>query len=169
MRHLAKVRVSLHTEVDVAAALIGIAPCQQRRDDLKHGRYLFGSTSIDIGTTHIKGIHIAQITLRLSIAQVFPVHPQFTGLTQNIIINIGHVLHVFYSITAKFQVANEGIKRDIGKGMSKMGSIVRRHTAYIDAYKLLIYRYKLFQRLRQRIKQFHALTLLDQTNEGHYW
>ncbi len=100
--HDTELRILLNAVVDATLTLIRVPTRQERLDNLNHRGSLLGSICIYVGAAHVQRVHITQIPLCLESPQLIPGHTHFTGLTQDIIIDIGHILHVVYGIAAKF-------------------------------------------------------------------
>src|SRR5947209_15681847 len=96
-----------------------------------------------------------QVAFGFESSQLIPGHPQFACLAQNIIVDISHILDIVDVVAKKLQVTNQGVKGDISKGMTWMSCIVGCDAADIDAYSLIVFRDKFFERLGESIKEFH--------------
>ena len=110
--------------VDIAATDIGNANIEQ-------SLYLFNNRGDYIGRpwekirrAHIEGLQIANKVRRPAVTQRAPIFAHFLRFAQDIIINIGDILHIAHSMPPIFQIAHENIVDDISKRMTKMGRIV---------------------------------------------
>ena len=131
--HNAKIRVFPNTEIDIATALIRITFGDQRLDDLNHAGYLVGGAGVDGGTLDVQDVHVAEILLGFAIAQFVPRHAKLTRLAQDIVVNIGNVLHIAHRVATELQVTPECIKGDVGEGMAQVCCVVRRDAADIHS------------------------------------
>ena len=81
---------------------------------------------------YVQGDHVLDKMGRPPVTQPFPVLSNLPGFSQDIIIDIGHILDVADGIAPVGQITDQDICTGIGKGMSQVSGVVRGDPAHID-------------------------------------
>ena len=103
----------------------------------------------NIRWAHIQSAHVLDKVACPAVAQLQPVIAHLATLTDDVIVDIGDILHVTHRISQIFPVADQHVKAQISKGMAEMSRVIRRDAANIDGC-----------RIAQRGKRFQSAALV---------
>ncbi|MBA7561529.1 hypothetical protein ES708_03167 [subsurface metagenome] len=138
MGELAVVGVFAYPEIDAAAGGIGKALVNQAGYYLNDFWHLLGGAGIDVSLRldDIQGFHIFLKTVGVLLGKLGGGNAALVGAVDNLVVDIGDVLHVLDPVIAEPEVAPDDIKDDIAHGVADVGVVVGGDAA--DVYLNLV-------------------------------
>ena len=86
-----------------------------------------------VGRANVRGLHVVNEAACPAIAQGAPVVVDLSGLAQNVVVDVGHILDITDLVSQELQVADEDVKAGVGEQVAKVGRVVGRDAADVDA------------------------------------
>ena len=130
---LAELRILVDRKIHAAIRDVGEFLLDKRRDDGLHLRDVVSGGNIVIGVERIEVAHVCSVFGGFAPGQLVPGKAHFAGLSQDVIVDIGHVLDIGDVVARLRRKPHEDIVSKEGKGMSSVRGVVRRDSADIDS------------------------------------
>ncbi len=117
------------SEVNISIQFIGMAFLNQSLHHPDDIRYLVGGSGINTSPLYIQGIHILEVLVDEPLSQLLSRDAERVCPGDDLIVNIGEVLHMSDLVAAEFEIAAHDIEDDVAHGMADMARVVGRYPA----------------------------------------
>ena len=123
-----------HGEIHIAIGGIGGAFGLQFADQAADCIKAAGGPRHAIGGEDIEAGHVGHEGLDIALAHGLHRAAFFGGAVENLVVNVGVVLHERHRVATPDQVAAQHIPGDVAAGMTEVAEVVHRDPAAIDAH-----------------------------------
>ncbi len=130
---LAELGVLADVVVDGPVLLVRVAARQKAARDLDDAVDLLRRERVVVGRHPVELLHVLPEALGLQPPELVPGHPDLLGLADDVVVDVGDVLHVRDVHALVAEVADQDVEGDVGEGVAGVGGVVRRHAADVDA------------------------------------
>ncbi|OQB90409.1 MAG: hypothetical protein BWX83_00853 [Candidatus Cloacimonetes bacterium ADurb.Bin117] len=118
-------------EIDVAVHLVGVAAFFQSGDGGDDLRKHFRGTGLMGRSADAEGRAVFQKGFGILVRDLLVGHPLFKRLGDDLVFDVGDVLHVIHFVAAEFEVAAEDVKSEKGAGVADVEVVIDSWSAGI--------------------------------------
>ena len=124
----------LHAVVNITLNGIGVVFVYERLNNLTNSWDMLCNARIFIGIENVESANISKVSVNVAITHRLHRASFFSRPIQNLVINIGKVLHIAHLVALPLQIAPQHIPSHIGTGMAQVAIVIYRHPTAIHRH-----------------------------------
>ena len=124
-------------------------------DGVDDARDFTGGARVFGGALDVEGVHSAEIVGDELLDQFVLRYAALLGPLNDLVVNIGEVLHVAHVVALVLKVAAQGVEHDVAESVSNVGCRVRRYAADVHFDFVGVGGDKFFDPSAQSVVKFH--------------
>ena len=161
MAQLAVLREGLGAEVNVAVLRnIGVAVLDQTLDNVDDGVHGLGRARVNGSLLDAEALRVDIVFLDIALCDGVEVNALFVRLVDDLVVDVGKVLHELYLVAAVLEVAAQQVENDERTRVADMEVVVYGRAAGIHLYLARRDRNEFFLLTGQCVVEFHGFYLL---------
>ena len=121
----------------------------------KHLSDVVGGTNIVIRGQRVEVAHVLEVARSFAIAEILPGQSDLFRFPQDVVIDVGDILHVGDIPALVAHEADENVKRQKRKGVTDMRRVIRRDPANIETNSIASWRESI-DLSRLRVEKSHS-------------
>ena len=151
-------RERTHAEVHVAVVgRVGMSRVDELLHERDHRVDFARRARAHRGVEHVHGVHVGDEGLGVLGCDFGGAAPLFVGLVDDLVVDVGHVLHEDHVETAPRQVAADDVEADERAGVADMDVVVHRGTAHVHLHLAVLERHEVDLLVHLRVEYlYHA-------------